>query len=235
MQKRRIKKLMQILERLKTKTILLVEDEDIIRENIASMLKFFFKDVYTAIDGYDGIDKYEEHLPDIIMTDLKMPNMGGFELIEELKKRALKSYTIIVSAHTDTELLIKALHDGVDRYIIKPVTEDELFEAFEAYFEKLDKELPKIVELSKNLKIDFDKVQVIKEKEEIHLNKKEVQLLKLLCKDINKTISYEEIEYQIWGAQSMSLSAIRSIVRDLRKKLGNEYVVNISGVGYRMR
>ena len=226
---------MQILERLKTKTILLVEDEDIIRENIASMLKFFFKDVYTAIDGYDGIDKYEEHLPDIIMTDLKMPNMGGFELIEELKKRALKSYTIIVSAHTDTELLIKALHDGVDRYIIKPVTEDELFEAFEAYFEKLDKELPKIVELSKNLKIDFDKVQVIKEKEEIHLNKKEVQLLKLLCKDINKTISYEEIEYQIWGAQSMSLSAIRSIVRDLRKKLGNEYVVNISGVGYRMR
>ncbi len=226
---------MQILERLKTKTILLVEDEDIIRENIASMLKFFFKNVYTAIDGYDGIDKYEEHLPDIIMTDLKMPNMGGFELIEELKKRVLKSYTIIVSAHTDTELLIKALHDGVDRYIVKPVTEDELFEAFEAYFEKLDKELPTIIELNANVKIDFDRTQVLVNSEEFHLNKKEVQLLKLLCKDINKTITYEEIEYQIWGSESMSLSAIRSVVRDLRKKLGNEYVVNVSGVGYRMR
>lgn len=227
--------MMQIIERLKTKTILLVEDEDIIRENIASMLKFFFKDVYTAIDGYDGIDKYEEHLPNIIMTDLKMPNMGGFELIEELRKRAFKSYTIIVSAHTDTELLIRALHDGVDRYIIKPVTEDELFEAFEAYFEKLDKELPQVVELSPEVKIDFDKVIVIVKNEEIHLNKKEVQLLKLLCQDINKTVNYEEIEYQIWGSESMSLSAIRSIVRDLRKKLGNEYVVNVSGVGYRMR
>ncbi|MGB1227510.1 MAG: response regulator transcription factor [Poseidonibacter sp.] len=77
---------MQIVQRLKTKTILLVEDETIIRENIASMLKFFFKDVYTAIDGYDGLDKYEAYLPDIVMTDLKMPNMGGFELLEEIKK-----------------------------------------------------------------------------------------------------------------------------------------------------
>ena len=69
---------MQILDRLKNKTILVVEDEKIIRENIASMLKFFFKEVYTAIDGYDGLDKYENYLPDIIMTDLKMQNMDGF-------------------------------------------------------------------------------------------------------------------------------------------------------------
>jgi len=226
---------MQILERLKTKSILLVEDENVIRDNIASMLKFFFKDVYTAIDGYDGIYKYEEHLPDIVMTDLKMPNMGGFELIEELKNRSSSSYTIIVSAHTDTELLIKAIHDGVDRYIIKPVTEDELFEAFESYFIKIDKELPQIIKLNQNLSIDFDKAQVLLNNIEIHLNKKEVQLLKLLCTDINKTITYEDIEYQIWGSSSMSLSAIRSIVRDLRKKLGSEYVINISGVGYRMR
>lgn len=127
------------MERLKSKTILLVEDERTIRENISSMLKFFFKDVYVAIDGYDGLDKYEQYLPDIVITDLKMPNMGGFELIEELTKRQSQSYTIIVSAHTDTELLIKAIHDGVDRYLIKPVTEDELFETFEAYLKRLIK------------------------------------------------------------------------------------------------
>ena len=127
---------MQTLERLKNKTILLVEDEKVIRENIASMLKFFFKEVYVAIDGYDGLDKYENYLPDIIMTDLKMPNMGGFELIKELEKRACSSYTIIVSAHTDTELLLEAINKGVNRYLIKPITEDELFEAFNAYLRK---------------------------------------------------------------------------------------------------
>ena len=226
---------MQILERLKNKTILLVEDEKIIRENIASMLKFFFKEVYVAIDGYDGLDKYENYLPDIIMTDLKMPNMGGFELIKELEKRACSSYTIIVSAHTDTELLLEAINKGVNRYLIKPITEDELFEAFNAYFEKLDKSIPQSVELESNIYFDLNKNQMIIDNEELHLNKKETQFMKLLCSDINKTFSYEEIEYQVWGSDSMSLSAIRSVVRDLRKKIGQDYIINISGVGYRLR
>lgn len=52
---------------------------------------------------------------------------------------------------------------------------------------------------------------------------------------MNKAVSYEEIEYQIWGSDSMSLSAIRSVVRDLRKKIGNEFVVNVSGIGYRLK
>ncbi len=226
---------MQILDRLKNKTILLVEDEKIIRENIASMLKFFFKEVYTAIDGYDGLDKYENYLPDIIMTDLKMPNMGGFELIKELEKRACSSYTIIVSAHTDTELLLEAINKGVNRYLIKPITEDELFEACNAYFEKLDKTTPQSVELESNIYFDLNKNQMIIDNEELHLNKKETQFMKLLCSDINKTFSYEEIEYQVWGSDSMSLSAIRSVVRDLRKKIGQDYIINISGVGYRLR
>ena len=226
---------MQTLERLKNKTILLVEDEKVIRENIASMLKFFFKEVYVAIDGYDGLDKYENYLPDIIMTDLKMPNMGGFELIKELEKRASKSYTIIVSAHTDTELLIEAINKGVHRYLIKPITEDELFEAFNAYFEKIDKILPQSVQLETNMHFDLNKNQIILEGEELHLNKKETLLMKLLCSDINKSFSYEEIEYQVWGSDSMSLSAIRSVVRDLRKKIGQDYIVNISGLGYRLK
>lgn len=226
---------MQNLKKLKEKTILLVEDEVVIRNNIASMLKFFFKEVYTAIDGYDAIDKYEAYLPDVVMTDLKMPVMTGFELIKELKKRSCTAHTMIVSAHTDTNLLIDAIHNGVDRYIIKPVTEDELFEAFEAYLKKIDEQEVKVINLSSSIKIDLDKHIVIVEDEEIHLNKKETQLLTLLSKDVDKTITYEDIEYQIWGSDSMSLAAIRSVVRDLRRKIGQEYVVNVSGIGYRLR
>lgn len=226
---------MKTLERLKNKTILLVDDEKIIRENIASMLKFFFKEVYIAVDGEDGLDKYENYLPDIIMTDLKMPNMGGFELIKELEKRACSSYTIIVSAHTDTELLIEAINKGVNRYLIKPITEDEFFEVFNAYFEKLDKTTPLSVQLESNIYFDLNKNQMIIDNEELHLNKKETQFMKLLCSDINKTFSYEEIEYQVWGSDSMSLSAIRSVVRDLRKKIGQDYIINISGIGYRLK
>ncbi len=227
--------MIDIIPRLKSKTILLVEDEKVIRENIASMLKFFFKEVYTAIDGYDGIDKYENYLPDIVMTDLKMPNMGGFDLISELKNRKSTAFTIIVSAHTDTDLLINAIHNGVDRYIVKPVLEDDLFDTFKAYLEKLDNVMPQVIKLSDNLSIDMDKSEIIMDGNSIHLNKKENMLLKLLCKDLNKTVTYEEIEYQVWGSESMSLSAIRSVVRDLRKKIGQDYIINVSGVGYRLQ
>lgn len=225
---------MQQFEKLKNKTILLVEDERIVRENVASMLKLFFKEVYTAIDGYDGLDKYENYLPDIIITDLKMPNMGGFELLDELEKRACKSYIIIASAYSDTDFLIKAIHSKVDRYLIKPITQDEFLESFEAYLKKIE-QYPQNVELEPNIFFDLNKNQMILNEQKIHLNKKESLFMKLLCSDINKTFSYEEIEYQVWGASSMSLSAIRSVVRDLRKKIGQDYIVNISGLGYRLK
>ena len=227
---------MEITKKLKNKTILLVEDEHIIRNNMASMLKYFFKEVYTAIDGYDGLDQYEKHLPDIVMTDLKMPNMGGIELIKELQKRGNRAFTIIVSAHTDTELLIESIHNGVDRYIIKPLHENNLFEAFEAYIEKLNKTTPEIIKLDENLFCNFETNEIIKNgTEKFSLNKKETLLLKLLTSNKDKTFSYEEIEQQVWGSDSMSLSAIRSVVRDLRKKLSSEYIKNISGIGYRFK
>lgn len=187
------------MERLKSKTILIVEDEKTIRENLASMLKFFFKDVYTAIDGYDGLDKYELYLPDIVMTDLKMPNMGGFDLLKELIKRDSKSYKIIVSAHTDKELLFKAIEEGVNKYLVKPVTEDELFETFEAYLKLLAKIEPEVIKLDENIYLENDKKSLIVDEVEVHLNKKEYLLLKLLSSNDSKAFSYEEIENLVWG------------------------------------
>lgn len=223
------------MERLKSKTILIVEDEKTIRENLASMLKFFFKDVYTAIDGYDGLDKYELYLPDIVMTDLKMPNMGGFDLLKELIKRDSKSYKIIVSAHTDKELLFKAIEEGVNKYLVKPVTEDELFETFEAYLKLLAKIEPEVIKLDENIYLENDKKSLIVDEVEVHLNKKEYLLLKLLSSNDSKAFSYEEIENLVWGGQVMSTSAIRSVVRDLRKKIGEKFILNVSGIGYRLK
>ena len=226
---------MNNITRLKNKTILLVEDEKIIRENIASMLRCFFKKVYIAVDGFDGLDKYEEHLPDIVMTDLKMPNMNGFELIEELKKRSASSYTIIVSAHTDTEHLIEAIHTKIDRYLIKPLTEDGLFDAFNAYFEKLDTYYPENIIIEEDIIFNSNTKSLQIFNDNISLNKKETLLLKLLCSDKELIFTYEEIEYQVWGNKSMSISALRSVVRDLRKKIGSQYIINISGNGYKLK
>jgi DNA-binding response OmpR family regulator len=223
---------MKRVAKLKAKSILLIEDETVIRENIAATLRFFFKEVYTAIDGLDGIDKYEAYLPDIVMTDLKMPNMDGLELIETLLERGSNAYMIIVSAHTDTELLLKALHQGVDRYIVKPIDEKKLFESFEAYLDKDEASSLKEIRLRDGLIVNLDKSQIQHDNESFTLSRKELLLLKLLLTNQQKAFTYEEIEYHVWGSKSMSLSALRTVVRDLRKKLGSSYVNNVSGVGY---
>jgi two-component system, OmpR family, response regulator VanR len=152
-----------------------------------------------------------------------------------LKKRSSHAYTIIVSAHTDKELLIQAIHDGIDRYLVKPMSEDELFGALNAFLEKIDSETPDTISLSQNVTIDFDRAESSLNGEISHLNKKEILLLKLLLLDSSRTFTYEEIENQVWGSKSMSMGALRSVVRDLRKKIGQEFVVNISGAGYRLQ
>lgn len=225
---------MNKLKILKNKTILLVEDEAIIRNNIASMLRFFFKDVFTAVDGYNGLEKYERHLPDIIITDLKMPFMGGFELLDELKKRSSTSYMIVVSAHTDTELLINAVNKGIDRYIIKPITERQLFDAFEAYIHKIEQQTQDLKILFPSIMFDIDKRELIIKDTRVHLNNKETLLLKLLIQEKNKTYTYEEIENQVWGEKSMSLTSLRSVIRDIRKKTGEKIIKNVSGIGYKL-
>ena len=124
------------------------------------------------------------------------------------------------------------MNHGIDRYIIKPVTERNLFDAFEAYIHKLEKETRNAVLLAPDITYDVDK-RVLKIKEQLtYLNNKESLLLKLLIQDKNKVYTYEEIENQVWGEKSMSLTSLRSIVRDIRKKTGEKIIKNISGVGY---
>lgn len=219
---------------LKDKTILLVEDESIIRNNIASMLGFFFKDIYTAKDGYEGLDKYEKFHPDIIITDLKMPYMSGFELLEEVKKYSHDTYTIIVSAHTDTNLLIKAVNDNIDRYIVKPVTECQIFDTFDAYLTTLEVDLQQHITLYPGILLDTDERAIILQNQIIHLNKKEFLLLKLLYENRQHIVSYGEIERRVWQGKIMSLASLRSVVRDIRKKTGRKIIQNISGIGYKL-
>lgn len=169
------------------------------------------------------------------MTDLKMPNMSGFELLEELIKRDSTSYKIIVSAHTDKELLFKAIEKGINRYLVKPIIENELFETFEAYLKNLEKTQPMIIKIDDDIYLESDKKSLFISELEIHLNKKEFLFLKLLLSNDNKTFNYEEIENIVWGGALMSQSAIRSVVRDLRKKIGEKYIINVSGIGYRLK
>ena len=112
---------MSAFENLKNYTILYVEDEKESVELIQTLLKTKIKTIFVAYDGVEGLELYKKHLPDIVISDIQMPNMNGIEMAKEIKKLNPKQNIIFITAFNENNLLLEAINLGIDKYIIKPI------------------------------------------------------------------------------------------------------------------
>ena len=142
---------------LKQIRLLYVEDEESIRNILSRGIKRRVKELEVAVDGEDGFEKFKQFKPDIIVTDIKMPNMTGLEMSDKIREINKNIPIIITSAHGEVETLLEAIQKGINGYIIKPIDKDKLFDTILMY--------SKSIVLEKKLKI--------KEKELIQKNKNE--------------------------------------------------------------
>jgi len=210
-----------ILEQLKNYTILCVEDEDGIRNNIEEILIHLFKEVITSNNTKDAYSKYLKYKPDLIITDIKMGNESGIELLKKIRETDSKTRAIITSAYTDLNYLLEATELYLVKYIIKPITNDKLMDALESFVKSYDDN--KIYNLTKNWIFDSVKSIVSNGNEDFILTKKESIFLKLLIIK-NRVITYEELESHIWDEDSiMTSNAMRLFIKNLRKKLQHLY------------
>jgi CheY-like chemotaxis protein len=120
------------------KNILLIEDDAVLRENTAELLELSNYKVITAANGKTGVDKAKETLPDIIISDIMMPELDGYGVLETLSKEATTKYIpfIFLSAKTERQDIRKGMNMGADDYITKPFGEDELISAIESRIAK---------------------------------------------------------------------------------------------------
>ncbi len=224
----------KFLQDLKNMTLLYAEDEIGIRKNIADSLRYYTKEIFEASDGEEAFKIYKEKQPDIILTDIHMPNLDGISLVQKIRKEDTKIPIIMLTAHTDKDYLLEAVELKMEKYIVKPIDLDELFEALEKCI--------KVFALNKKVKLgvdedyfyDYDKRELKYKDEVVKLNKKELVFLELLISNQNRIVTYIELEKNVWENSVMTDSALRSLVRNLRKKLPTDIVFNLSGVGYRL-
>jgi len=106
--------------------LLYVEDEDGIRNQLSRFLKYFSARVYTASNGEEGLELYRKHLPDIVISDIKMPIMNGIEMVKEIKNINPKQHIIFTTAHSESNYFMDAIDMQVDGYILKPINLDKL-------------------------------------------------------------------------------------------------------------
>ena len=220
--------------KLKNLTILYVEDEEMIRQNAVEYLSRMSDHVVEAKDGLEALEVYKKEKPHIIITDIKMPQMNGLNMAKEIRKEDKETPIIIATAHTETHYLLQAVELQLIKYIIKPITSAKLQEALSLSLDYLNVKKSNLLHINEVTVYDILNKSLFIDKSMVKLTKNEQLLLHLLASNKERAVSYEEIESAIWAYEGMSMDALRSLVRVLRKKLKGDFVENISGLGYKL-
>lgn len=221
-------------EILKNLKVLFVEDEEIIRKKTVSSLKYIVKDVVEASDGLEALKKLERFTPDLIITDLEMPNINGVELIKKIRETNKDICIMVLTAYTSEKYLIELIDMHIEKYIVKPLSFEKLIEALKESEKAIAKSNDIKKELPQDYKYDWNQKILLHKNDLIPITKKEILFLELLFKNGKNITSYEELQRLVWQDNVMTDNALRSLVRNLRKKLPKDFIFNLSGVGYRL-
>ncbi|MCK5293692.1 MAG: response regulator transcription factor [Arcobacteraceae bacterium] len=216
---------------LKALKVLLVEDEN----NLATLLKNAigdnFNEFIIASNGKEGIEKYHQHSPNIIITDIMMPELNGLEMAKELKKIDPKVQIIILSAFSDTEKLLNAIDIGVIKYFIKPFDPEELLEYILSISSELNNTMISLIDGFKFNKMTHN---LYKDNKYIAITKRESKCLQLLLKNIQKTINDKFLKTTLWENEDVSDERLRTFIKRFRIKTSKNLIQNIKGRGYQI-
>lgn len=220
-------------------SILIIDDEDDIRDLLEYNLKkegFF---VFTAKNGVEGIKVANNSKPDLILLDVMMPEMDGIEVCEALRANKKTQNTLIcfLTARSEDYSQIAGLDAGADDYVSKPIKPRVLISRIKALLRRNSSNSHKEEIKSKSgLVIDREKYTVIKDGEQIHFPRKEFELLALLSSKPDKVFDRDIILEKVWGeGVIVGDRTIDVHIRKLREKIGDKYIKTIKGVGYKFK
>lgn len=223
--------------------ILIVDDEEHIIELIKFNLLNAGYDVFTANDGLDAVKIAKAEKPSLMLLDLMLPGIDGFDVCKEIKRdNEMKKTSIIMLTAKGEELdKILGLELGADDYITKPFSVRELLARVKAVLRRTNSfsEAEEDVYDSENLKVDFERHEVCVNGEKIDLTLKEFELLQILIKNKGKILKRETLLDKIWGYEYIGETRTVDVhIRYIRKKIEEDdknprFIETIRGVGYR--
>lgn len=212
------------------KKVLIVEDEKSLATVISDSLKNEGFETVLTHRGDEAIDCFYKEKPDLILLDINLPGMNGWEICKKLK--ALSQVPIIMVTARDSEFdEIKGLELGADDYITKPFTPKLLIIKLKKLFKLSNDTFFKIGDIT----FDFNTFKLDTPEESNILPRREAQLLEFFLRNQNIIFSRETLLNEVWGFEFFGDErAVDTIVKRLRKKLGScdNYIKSVRGVGY---
>jgi two-component system KDP operon response regulator KdpE len=222
------------------KRILVVDDERQIIRMLRASLQSSGYEVFTAGNGVEGLERFQSGRPDLIITDLAMPEMNGLELTQAVRR--LDRTPIIVLSVRDTDAMkVKALDEGADDYLTKPFSMPELLARIRAQLRRTAVVEPEQTRFEVgDFVIDADAHTVVVRGQAVHLTPKEFDLLILFARSPGRVLTHKVLLRAIWGpAGDDQPEYLRVLIAGLRKKIekgeGQKYILSEPWIGYRFQ
>ncbi|MDP8486657.1 butyrate response regulator transcription factor BumR [Campylobacter jejuni] len=213
--------------------ILVVEDEIKTRESLINVLSERFSKVIGAQNGDEGLKKFKKFKPDLVITDIAMPIMDGLDMAREIKEISDDVPIVVLSAYSEKERLLRSIDIGIDKYLIKPVDIEELFKVLDCLVgEKIEANM--LVKISEEYQFNKTKRTLIHNGKEIVLTKKELAFISLLLKQPGVLVLHEDIKKNVWIGEHVSDTAVRTFIKRVRDKVGEDFIKNVPSLGYKI-
>lgn len=213
--------------------ILLLEDDLILNEILEEYLINKNFQVTTTFSSNEAIKYLYSQTFDLLLLDVNVPDLNGFELLKDLRNNSILTPAIFITSLSMVDDMEKGFKSGCDDYIKKPFELKELdirINNIKRLF-NIDK---KSIKIDENSYLNLENLNISLNNEIFIISKKEAEILFFLFNNSKKIVSIEEIINNIWSyEESVEYSTIRTYIKNLRKILGEEKILNIRGVGYR--
>ena len=217
---------------LKHLSVLCVEDEEGIRNRVMNTLGYYFAHVYGAGDGEEGYALYKEKKPDVIISDIHMFGGSGIALVEKIRQHDSKTPIVMLSAYSREEYLMELINLRIDHFILKPANAGRLLEGIsKALGEKMQGKLS----LCQDVMLAPSERKLYYKGGIVSLSKRENTFLQLLYAQQLKTTTYAMLEEALWEDKYMSMEALKTFIKELRKKVAIDFLENVPQEGYRLK
>ena len=216
--------------------ILLLEDDPILSEIIEEFLVEHGLHVTLFYDGKEALDAIFENKFDILVLDINVPSLSGFELLKTLKDANITTPTIFITSLDQISDVKKGFALGAEDYLKKPFELEELLVRIERTKKLHHIEETTLVYLASQVSYDPQNYQIITPEQTYNLRKKEAQLLEYFLAHQNRLLSFEEIIEEVWRFDEVPThSTLRTYIKNLRSFGLESLIENIKGVGYRFK
>jgi two-component system response regulator VicR len=226
-------------------TVLAIEDDPAILRGLADNLRFEGYDVITAADGETGYHLQKERKPDLIVLDLMLPRMSGFELCRKLRGEGIQTPILMLTARSEEPDRVLGLDLGADDYVTKPFSVRELMARVRALLRRSQPSpegtpdlLPDELRFG-GVEIDFRSYEARLKGEPVEMTRKEFAVLRFLASRAGEVVTRDDLLNEVWGYESYPSSrTVDNHVAGLRAKLERDpsqpgHIKTVHGVGYK--